>query len=599
VSLVLNGLRLLFSVITLFTVSYSISPFANIKSFLDALTPDNNLEAFTLTLYQDSLPYIIGIGVFSLLIFILLTLFSKKSHEAIWLFSKYIASFPHRLKIDTKRFWASARKYINQDRDWVVVLILMLLATLLRIDFLDKPMTHDEAYTYITFVLGGFETVISDYHLPNNHILYSIFVYISVHLLGNAPWVLRLPALLAGLLLIPGSYLATRQYFNRETALLTSGIITLSPVFILYSTSARGYPQLALLSILLWFFAILLLKHKNIFIWILFIITAATGFYTIPVMVYPYTATMAWLFLSWLFNRYSDEYEKKEFFLLLFFSGVLVVFLFGILYLPVFIKTGIEPVFHSAPTKYNHEPTLGLFRESLLTRTRKTWEEWHQGMPALAWITLTSLLVSFLPRHLRKKKYINYFLVSILIIFTITFMQQIVGWKRIWFFFSPVYFSFAAAGFIYLLKNILKIKQSLLLALIAFLLFLSTINAGLWMHDPGQEMRELRGEPAAIEYAIDHLSTIIEPHTAIVTSADETPAMQYYAYTYGIPLSQTHPADNKFKILYVVLTSHDATIEDTLRSGTKDRADVNASELIYHDGDLKIYQVPIVVFYEE
>jgi len=84
----------------------------------------------------------------------------------------------------------------------------------------------------------------------------------------------------------------------------------------------------------------------------------------------------------------------------------------------------------------------------------------------------------------------------------------------------------------------------------------------------------------------------------IVSNIDSTPQMQYYAKYHGIPLEQTHPANNLFTSLYVILTSPDEKLAESLHSGTSDRVDITASQLIFEDDQLKIYKVPIVVFYE-
>lgn len=595
-----RSLQLLLAVSSLLAAWFSFSPFAKIKGFFDLFTPDRNLEAFTLALYENSLPFILGLGIISVAGFLLAGIFPRKSRALLTTILESLHASRQKLKEDRHSFWLSAKRSLSQDRDWQILLLMMVVGAYFRILFLNNPMTHDEAYTYITFVLSGFKNLISDYHLPNNHIFYSIFVYLSVHLFGNAPWVLRLPALLAGVLLIPASYLAARQPFNRPTALLTSGIITAFPVFILYSASARGYAQIALLSTLLWFFATSLLKKRNLFVWVLFILTAAAGFYTIPIMAYPYTATMAWLFINWLLGEYTGEYEKKEFFQYLFLSGVFVVVLFGVLYFPVFIKTGFGSLFYSDPIRFLQESEGARFVDSFYTRIRRTWQEWHEYLPVIfSWITLLGVLGSSLWHRKITGRKTNYFLVSFLVIGSIVFVQKVVGWARVWFFFAPIYFSFAAAGLTYLFQWISKGKKKATFAMIAILLMFSLGATGFWVSSDTQEMRELRGEPAALERGIQYLDKVITEEDAIVAASTETPAMQYYAFYYGIPLSQTHPADNVFTSIYAVLTTADATLKETLHSGTSDRVDLNASELVYKDDDLRIYKIPIVIFYEE
>lgn len=461
-------------------------------------------------------------------------------------------------------------------------------------------MSHDESYTYITFILPGLANIVSDYHLPNNHILYTIFAYFSVHLFGNSPWSLKLPALIAGIFLIPASYLAARQYFNRLVGLLVSGIVTTFPVFLLYSTSARGYAQLVLLCTLLWFFASLLLKKKNLFIWLLFVFTAAAGFYTIPIMLYPYTATLAWLFFAWAFNEYSSEYKKSEFLKYLFFSGIAVVFFFGLLYLPVFMKTGVSSAFYSDIMQPTQEINFELFQDSLLSRSIRSWKEWHQHTASITpLLSLSAVILSFLGHRTLAKKRINYFLTSLLVIILMVTFQQTVGWMRVWFFFAPIYFSFAAAGLIYLLQNMFKLKEKIILRIITVMVIFSLGYTTIWLKNDSPEMRELRGEPCSLEVAVQYLSEIITEEDAIVTNSSDTPTMQYYTDYYKIPLSHSYPADNRFTSIYTILLSPEDTVEGTLHKGTWDRVSLEETELIYSKGDLRIYKIPIVIFYED
>lgn len=595
-----QGTRFLALLLGVSTALYTLLPFTRLKILANSLAKDGNLELFTSDLYANSRSIAVAGTLLFFATFLLLTIWHEKS--LTWFKNVLIVlrRFPAVLRTDRKNFWQKTRTYLAHDSDWLIILGLMLVGAFFRIQLLDKPVYHDEAYTYLTFVLGGLGNVISDYHLPNNHILYSVLVFFSTQLLGNAPWVLRLPALLAGLLLIPATYFATRQYFNRVAALLSSGITAVLPIFMIYGTSARGYTQVALLSTLLWLWGILLLKEKNHYIWLLFVLTAAAGFYTIPIMLYPYTAIMAWLFVAWLFKKHSTEYGRSEFFTYLFISGLIVVLLFLLLYTPVFLKSGVGSVINNPTVQKNQEATFNLLRDSLTSRGSNAWAEWHLGMPTwLKQVTLFSAGMGMIYALIAERKYIDYFSISLFTILLIVFFQRSVGWKRVWFFFAPIYFSFAAAGIIYLFKNLIKLGERVAMISAAILLVLTLLSTIIWMRTRTQEMRELLGAPSAIERGILHIETILESDIAIVANANLTPQMQYYADYHGIDLEQTHPANNQFTSLYVMMTAEDDNLEETLHSGTRDRVDLNASELIYTDSDLQIFQIPIIVFYAE
>lgn len=584
------------------TALYAFLPFDRLKIFANSLASDGNLELFSPALYANTRPIALVGSILLLVFLLLLTLFRQKSLTRFENGLNALHHFPALLWADRKIFWQQARAYITQDHDWLILLFFILVGAFFRIQLVNKPVYHDEAYTYLGFVLGGLKNVISDYHQPNNHILFSVFMLIATQLFGFAPWVLRLPAVLAGLLLIPATYFVTRQAFSRTAGLLSSGIVTVFPIFSLYATSARGYTQLALLSTLLWLWAMLLLKQKNRYLWLLFIVTALAGFYTIPIMVYPYTAVMGWLFFMWLFKKHSPAYTHKSFFIYLFLSGVVVVIFFILLYTPVFLNTGVASVFDNVTIQKQQLSEFHLLLDSMRARGFRSWEEWHTGMPVwLGQVTLLGVLLGLLYTLLVKRQSPSYFLVSLLIFVGLIVVQRAVGWRRVWFFFAPVYFSYAAGGISYLLERLFRQKNRWLVSSVGILLVLATSATFVWLQSPTQEMRHLRGEPSAVERGVLYLADILTPTDAMLVNADYSPQMQYYAKYHGIDIEQTRPANNRFTSLYVMLILPDETVEGVLHGGTNDRVDLSASELIYAKAgdDLRIYRVPIVVFYDD
>ena len=57
---------------------------------------------------------------------------------------------------------------------------------------------------------------------------------------------MRLPALIAGILLIPATYLLFRVISNNLAALLSSALVAVSSPLIEFSTNARGYTTVTL-----------------------------------------------------------------------------------------------------------------------------------------------------------------------------------------------------------------------------------------------------------------------------------------------------------------------------------------------------------------
>src|SRR5919206_3699501 len=128
--------------------------------------------------------------------------------------------------------------------------VLTLLALGLRLPFLGQPMRYDEAITYNEFASRPLYYGLSFYPEPNNHLLNTLLVHLTSGLLGSEPWVLRLPALLAGILLVPATYALGGLLGSRAVGLLAASLVAASSYLIEYSTNARGYTLQALAFVL-------------------------------------------------------------------------------------------------------------------------------------------------------------------------------------------------------------------------------------------------------------------------------------------------------------------------------------------------------------
>ena len=119
--------------------------------------------------------------------------------------------------------------------------VITLIGTVMRIWKISQPIAYDEAYTFLQYATQGFKHILADYSAPNNHILHTILVRVFFDIFGRQVWVVRGPALLAGILCIPASYFAARRIFNLQQSLAAAALIAVTPWFISYSVNGRGY----------------------------------------------------------------------------------------------------------------------------------------------------------------------------------------------------------------------------------------------------------------------------------------------------------------------------------------------------------------------
>jgi len=156
-------------------------------------------------------------------------------------------------------------------------------------------MRLDEARSFLDYAIRPLPDAISNYNIPNNHLLHTLLVWVSIRVFGGAEWAVRLPALMAGLLIIPATYVATRAFSDRAAALIASALAAVLPGLILYSTNARGYSMVCLAFVVLLSVADALADEETAARWIAFGLLIALGMATIPVMLYPAGAVTLWL----------------------------------------------------------------------------------------------------------------------------------------------------------------------------------------------------------------------------------------------------------------------------------------------------------------
>jgi hypothetical protein len=178
---------------------------------------------------------------------------------------------------------------------WLAAILLLALA--LRLPVLNGPLWYDEILTLQTHVSLAWDSLLTSYSM-NHHYLHNIAVKLCVDLFGDAPWAVRLPALLFGLLGIAAMWRLARDAAGSLTAHATALLLALSYHHIWFSTNARGYTGLALFSTLglIWFLRGL--KTGRMHDWLWFAATlAATVFTHLTGVFFFATLGLVWLVL--------------------------------------------------------------------------------------------------------------------------------------------------------------------------------------------------------------------------------------------------------------------------------------------------------------
>ncbi len=130
------------------------------------------------------------------------------------------------------------------------ILFLLTLAAVVRVPGLDTGLWFDEIQMCVELLSRSFSDLLTAYPSDNNHPGYTWAAWASTRLLGDAPWAVRLPAFVAGVLAPLALYRFILRVDRRGTAFAASVLLALSSHTVMFSQNARGYSALLLLTIL-------------------------------------------------------------------------------------------------------------------------------------------------------------------------------------------------------------------------------------------------------------------------------------------------------------------------------------------------------------
>jgi hypothetical protein len=218
----------------------------------------------------------------------------------------------------------------------VLTLLILLAERLWLVNLF--PLHIDEVYTFVAFTYNGLVYSICHYPAPNNHVLLSFITAGFYHLLDQAFWSLRLPALLISLLVTVYAFLTVRRLTSFWVAFLGVGLFSFSHLSLLYSFSARGYFLLTGFVLLAAFSMLDFIRMGNRKFLVLVVLATAFGFFTVPVFLYPCVS----VFLFGVITLWMQDRKKQLVELLL--GVALAGLLTLLLYTPIFLTSGIKAV---------------------------------------------------------------------------------------------------------------------------------------------------------------------------------------------------------------------------------------------------------------
>ncbi len=471
-----------------------------------------------------------------------------------------------------------------------------MIGLILRVLLVNKPIQYDEAYTFIHYASKPLATILANYSAPNNHIFHTLLVALFHRLLGAAPWILRLPAFLAGALCVPAAYLAGRRFFSRPQALAAAAAIAATPGLIEYAVNGRGYTLIVLFSLLLANFAGLLAGKQDKPALAAYAITAALGAYTIPVFLYPFAGISLWLAVTYLLENdaWANRLKRLGRFLA---ACALAGLLALLLYSPViFFGTGLASLVRNEIV----EPqTWRVFLANLSPRLTNTAVSWMMGVsPAFRLLLPGGFLLSLI--FYRKASNQTWPLQISLVLASAVLMtlQRVVPLPRIWLFMEAFYMLFAAAGLVWALDWLLqkflslRLRETLLSASVLLLTLGVLVNSLFGLRVAIVQERDLPEEHAAA-YIAEHL----QPGDTLLAVPPVDIQTAYYLVIQGIPFERFYQPGRPAPVQNVLVVLRTNSKKDTPRKvldfyRLAPEFDLSAGLLVYEYGPVQVYSIP-------
>ena len=480
---------------------------------------------------------------------------------------------------------------------WVLAAIT-LIGLVIRVWKIAQPIAYDEAYTFIHYAAREFKHILADYSAPNNHIFHTILIRLAYEVFGRQIWIVRLPALLAGILSIPAAYFASRRIHTATQALAGAALVALTPWFINYSVNGRGYTLIILLSLILANLGALLIRQQSRTALAAYAITAALGFYTIPIFLYPMAGISLWVLASHLGapGAWRERSTRaRDFLVACALAGLLTLFL----YAPVILfGTGYSSI---TSNEIVESRDWAAFLDNLCPRASKTWESWMIGIPpAVEYLLLTGFLLSvlFYRKASGQRLPLQVFLILGIVITLV--LQRVAPLARVWMYLEAFYMIFAGAGLVWLaellLNRMVKSETSARLVATIVLLAVGVVLTGTYLSTQEGSLIPNRDDFPE-QYAAEYLASHLQAGDKVLSISPVDIQTAYYLYMYGVPYEVFYQRDRPVQVENAVIVLRTNSKYNTPRRvleyfGIADNFDFSARVRVFEYGPVRVVTVP-------
>lgn len=365
-----------------------------------------------------------------------------------------LGQFASEMRASAAALWMAVRSELASLSaiGWASLAIVTAIGMAVRVRYLFEPLRYDEAFTYVDYAMRPVRAFLQDYSWPNNHLFHTLLVHASTRLFGPAPWAIRLPALIAGILVIPATALLFRRLFDETVGLIAAGLVAASSILIEYSVNARGYSIQVLLFLCMLGLALHLRRRASLAGWTALVLLASVSFFTIPTTLYPFGIVLGWLVLLAAVAPTGEPLNRILPRIVV--AAIATIAVTLLLYSPIVLYHGIKPL---TGNQFVAPLSRSEWFHKLPQAATWIWQYANRGLPVVigAILMLGAIASLFVWRGPRRRD-IVLLVIAIAWCPILVAIQRVIPFTRVWIFLEPIYLGLAAAGWVGIARHRLR-----------------------------------------------------------------------------------------------------------------------------------------------
>jgi mannosyltransferase len=239
---------------------------------------------------------------------------------------------------------------------------VVALGAALRLPGLDAQLWFDEIATLVASIRQPLATILTEFPGVNQHPLYSVLAHGAVGAWGESPWVIRLPAMVFGVVAVWTVWDAGRLVLGRREALAAAVLVATSSHHIWFSQNARGYTMLASFTLITTVALLRIGATGERRHYLLYVVAAVAGVYTHLTMAFVLAAHVLTVAVGWVLGaRQARQFAPGRLALL----WAVVIVLIGVTYAP-YVPDLLRTFGEEAPPRAARVATAGRAAGDLL-----------------------------------------------------------------------------------------------------------------------------------------------------------------------------------------------------------------------------------------